>query len=112
MLMASLASGAFDWDTALLIGWVLAAALGLGALWVVVLSDGGAGFNLGKRLLLAVGVLPGIVAAAHWLWMMGTSGHRYEAATWCVWLVLLGGPLVVAGLRLLQLLSWHRDEPA
>jgi hypothetical protein len=112
VLMASVAGGAIDWDTALLLAWVLAAALGLAALWAVVLSDGGPGLHPGTRLVLALGLLLGMVAAARWLWVMGTGAHSYEAATWAVWLVFLGGPFLVASLRLPQLLSWHRDKPA
>ena len=107
--MATVASGALDWATGLLIGWVLAGVLGISALWVAVLSDGAARFSPGSRLVLGVGLLLGIAAAARWIWVMGTNGHRYGAATWIVWLVLLGGPLVIASLRLAQLWSWHRD---
>jgi hypothetical protein len=57
-------------------------------------------------------LLLGTAAAARWIWVMGTNAHRYGAATWTVWLVLLGGPLVVAGLRLAQLWSWRRDAAA
>jgi hypothetical protein len=107
--MATVASGALDWATGLLIGWMLAGVLGITSLWVVVLSDGGEGLSLGSRLVLAVGLLLGMAVAARWIWVMGTNGHRYGAATWTVWLVLLGGPLVIASLRLAQLWSWHRD---
>ena len=104
--MATVAGGALDWAAAVLIGLVLAGVLGITALWVVVLSDGGAGLSLGSRLLLAAGLLLGIAAAARWIWVMGTNEHRYGAETWTLWLVLLGGPLVVASLRLAQL--WPR----
>jgi hypothetical protein len=110
--MATVAGGALDWATGLLIGWVLAGVLGITALWVVVLSDGGGDLSLGSRLVLAVGLLLGMAAAARWIWVMGTNGHRYGAAAWTVWLVLLGGPFVIASLRLTQLWSWHRDGAA
>ena len=106
--MATIAGGALDWATGLLIGWVLAGVLGITALWVVVLSDGGGSLSLGSRLVLAVGLLLGMAVAARWIWVMGTSGHRYGAATWTVWLVLLGGPFVTASLRLTQL--WIRPR--
>ena len=112
LLMGSVAGAAFDWSTALLLGWVLASALGLAALWAVVLSDGGVGLIGGIRLVLSAGLLLGIAAASRWIWIMGTSAHPYGAATWAVWLVCLGGPIVVASLRLAQLLSWQPDEPA
>jgi hypothetical protein len=52
--MATVASGALDSATAVLIGWVLAGVSGNVALWVAVFSDGGAGFRAGSRLALAV----------------------------------------------------------
>ena len=109
--MAAVAGGAVDWAIAVLIGWVLAGVLGITALWVVVLRDGGAGLRLGSRLVLAVGLLLGMAAAARWIWVMGANGHRYGAVTWAVWILLLGGPLVVASFRLAQLGSLHRDGP-
>ena len=110
--MAAVAGGAVDRATVVLIGWVLAGVLGIAALWVVVLSDGAARLGRGGRLVLAVGLLLGIAAAARWLWVMGTGGHRYGAATWTVWLLLLGGPIVVASFRLVQLWSSLRDGAA
>jgi hypothetical protein len=111
-VMAAVASGAVDRATAVLIGWLLAGALGIAALWVVVLSDGAARIGRGARLVLAVGLLLGMAAAARWLWVMGTSGHRYDTATWTVWLLLLSGPLVVASVRLAQLWRSLRDGAA
>jgi len=108
--MTTVAGGTLDWATCLLFGWAMAGVLGTAALWVVVLNDGGAGLGPGRRLMLAVGLLLGMAGAARWIWVMGTNGHRYGAATWAVWLVLLGGPLVVASLRLPQLWNSHRGE--
>jgi hypothetical protein len=102
-VIAAFAGGAIDWATAGLIAWVLAGAVGIAALWVVVLDDGAARLGRGARLRLAVGLLLGMAAAAWWLWWMCTSEHRIEASTWTVWLLLLGGPLVVAGIRLVEL---------
>jgi hypothetical protein len=110
--MAAVAGGAIDRATAVLIGWALGGTLGMVALWVVVLSDGAARLRHRSRLLLAVGLLLGIAAAMRWLWEMGTSGHRYGATTWTVWLLLLGGPIVVASSRLAQLWSSLRDGAA
>jgi hypothetical protein len=106
--MAAVSGGAVDWAIAVLIGWVLAGLLGISALWVVVLSDGAARLSPGSRVVLTVGLLLGMAAAARWIWVMGTNGDRYGAATWTVWLLLLGGPVVVASFRLVQLWSWHR----
>jgi hypothetical protein len=110
--MATVAGGTLDWATAVLVGWALAGVLGIVALWVAVIGDGGAGLRRGSRLTLAVGLLLGMAAAARWIWVMGTNVHRYGAATWTVWLVLLGGPFVVAGVRLVQLGSRRRDAAA
>ena len=110
--MAVIANGAVDRGSAVLFGWILAGVLGIAALWVVVLGDGAGHVGRRSRLLLAIGLLLGMAAAVRWLWVMGTSVHRYGPATWAVWLVLLGGPLVVASLRLAQLLSSLRDKTA
>lgn len=112
MVIAAFAGGGLDWPTALLIGWALAGAVGIAALWVVFLSNDVARLGGGTRLVLTVGLLLGIAAATRWLWTTSTSGHRYGATTWGVWLVLLGGPLVVSALRLVQLWSPRRDGPA
>jgi hypothetical protein len=101
--IAAVAGGSVDWATAKLIGWVLAGALGIAALWVVVLRDGGAGLRPGGRLMLTVGLLLGVAAATRWIWVMRTSGHPYGPATWAVWLLFLGGPILVASFRLVQL---------
>ena len=102
-VLADMAGGAIDRGTAGLILWALAGAVGIMALWVVVLNDGAAGLNQATRLALTVGLLLGIASGARWLWEMSKSVHKYEATTWAVWLVLLGGPLLVATLRLVQL---------
>lgn len=109
-VFAIAAGGAMDRPTAMLIVWALAGTVGIAALWVAVLNDGAARLSQGARVVLSVGLLLGIVAAARWLWVMSTSGHRYGAATWGVWLVLLGGPLVVAAFRLVQLWISPRDR--
>ena len=111
-VMAAVAGGGIDWATAALIGWVLAGVLGIAALWAVVLRDGAAGLSLGSRLVLALGLLLGMAAAARWVWVMGANGVRYGPATWTVWLLLLGGPLVVASSRLAQLWRSLRDGAA
>jgi hypothetical protein len=110
--IAAVARGEIDQATAGLIGWLLAGVLGNAALWVVVLSDRAVRCGPAGRFVLVVGLLLGMGAAARWLWVMGSGGHRYEAVTWIVWLVLLGGPLVVASFRLAQLLSSLRDGSA
>ena len=109
---SAVAGGAINLPTAMLIGWALGGALGIAALWVAVLSDGGANLGQPSRLVLAVGLVLGIAVAGRWLWVMGTNGHRYEATTWTVWVLLLGGPVVVACFRLAQLLSSVRDGSA
>ena len=73
---------------------------------------GAAGLSLGSRLVLALGLLLGMAAAARWVWVMGANGVRYGPATWTVWLLLLGGPLVVASSRLAQLWRSLRDGAA
>ena len=82
--MAAVAGGAVDRATVVLIGWVLAGVLGIAALWVVVLSDGAARLGRGGRLVLAVGLLLGIAAAARWLWVMGAllSPPTKVVSTW------------------------------
>jgi hypothetical protein len=113
---SAVAGGAINLATAMLIGWALGGALGgalgIAALWVAVLSDGGANLGQPSRLVLAIGLVLGMAVAARWLWVMGTNGHRYEATTWAVWVLLLGGPVVVACLRLTQLWSSARDGSA
>jgi hypothetical protein len=101
--IAALASGAIEPAIVILIGWVVIGVLAIAALWLVVLSDGAVNRGRRVRFVLAAGLLLGIAAAARWFWTMGTSSHRYGAATWLVWLLLLGGPVLVASLRLKQL---------
>jgi hypothetical protein len=108
-VLAAASGGAIHLATATLIAWALAGAAGIAALWVAVLSDGTAGNGPRARLTLTLGLLLGMAAAARWVWVMCTSGHRYGAVTWAVWLALLGGPLVVAGFRLAQL--WGSPHP-
>jgi hypothetical protein len=110
--IAAVAGGAINWATAMLIGWALGGALGIAALWVAVLSDSGASLGHPSRLVLAVGLLLGMAVATRWLWVMATSGHRYDATTWTVWLLLLGGPLAIACFRLAQLCGSFRDGSA
>jgi hypothetical protein len=45
-----------------------------------------------------------LLAAGRWLWTLVAGGHRYDAVTWVVWLVLLVGPLVLGSYYLVQLL--------
>jgi len=103
--LAVIRGGAVDWATIVLVGWVIAGMLGIATLWVVVLTEATATSGRNRRLLLSLGLLLGMAAALRWLWVMGTGRHRYGAGTWAVWLLLLGGPLVVAGARLARLWS-------
>jgi len=103
--LAVVSGGAMNLATAMLIAWALAGAVGIAALWVVVLSGNAANLGRSARVVLSVALLLGLSAAMRWIWVTWTSGHRYGAMTWAVWLLLLGGPIVVAGLRLAQLWS-------
>ena len=105
---AAFAAGSLDQPTALLIAWALAGVVGIAALWVVVLCDGPVGLRPTARPVLTIGMLLGMAAAVRWLWWMFARGHMTDPAGWAVWLVLLGGPLVVAGLRLAQMWGSRR----
>jgi hypothetical protein len=109
MVLAEIAGGAIDWALAGQIFWALAGAAGIVALWVVVINDGGAGLRPGTRIALTVGLLLGITSAVRWLSLTSTSGHKYDAKTWAVWIVLLAGPLVVGSLRVVQLWKPPQD---
>ena len=108
MVMAEIAGGTMDWALAGQIFWALAGVAGVAALWVVVLGNGSARLAGNSRLAITAGLLLGILSAVRWLWWASTSGHRYDAATWAVWLALLAGPLLVASTRLTQLWSPSR----
>ena len=87
-----------------------AASAGVVALWAIVLNDG-VRLPWRSRIAITLGLLLGMVSAVRWLSsMMGR--HSYGASTWAVWIVLLGGPLVVGSLRLVQLwISPQRNGP-
>ena len=110
MGFAEVARGAMDWALNEQIFWALAAAAGVVALWAIVLNDG-ARLPWRSRIAITLGLLLGMVSAVRWLSsMMGR--HSYGASTWAVWIVLLGGPLVVGSLRLVQLwISPQRNGP-
>jgi hypothetical protein len=108
--LAVVASGVIDQSSVALIGCVVAGVIGVGALWAVVLSDGALRYDRVNRFVIAGGLLLGIIAAARWLWVMGSSGHRYGSVTWIVWLLLLSGPLIVASFRLVELWSSFRGR--
>jgi hypothetical protein len=89
----------------MILGWVIAAGIGVLALWLVTLAEEPATLRkYPTRWLLAAGLLVGLVAAGRWLWVMAASGHSYDAATWGVWLGLLIGPVVLGSYYLFQLL--------
>jgi hypothetical protein len=88
----------------MLLGWVTAAGLGVGALWVAVLASPASMKRSRNRGWLIAGLFGGLVAAGRWLWLMGNRGHNYDLLTWSVWFVLLGGPLVLGSHYLVQLL--------
>jgi hypothetical protein len=89
----------------LMVAWVAAAAVGVLALWLVVLEEGPATVRHGStRWWLAGGLALGLLAAGRWLWVMGVGGHRYDWPTWGVWLALLAGPLVLGSYYLIQLM--------
>ena len=103
VVFSIIVSGTVDRMTSILLVWVTAATLGSAALVVVVLLDGARRVSAWGRLLLASGLLLGVAGAGRFLWTSWTSGYRYGALSWVVWLYLLGGPVVIAGLRLVQL---------
>ena len=88
----------------MLLSWVTAAGLGVGALWVAVLVSPTTLKRSRNRWWLVAGLLGGLVAALRWLWLMASRGHNYDLLTWSVWIVLLGGPLVLGSHYLVQLL--------
>jgi len=108
--LAAFARRSVDLDTALDLGWVAAATFGLGTLWILVLRDRGSGLSLPARVLSTAGLLLGMGAAARWIWFMAKAGHAYEASTWIVWGLLTGGPLLVAGARLVGLWAGTRRD--
>ena len=103
VVVAMITNGAIDRMTATLVVWVTAATLGSASLVVVVLLDEARRVSAWGRLVLASGLLLGVAGAGRLLWTSWTSRYRYGALSWVVWLYLLGGPVVIAGLRLVQL---------
>jgi len=85
-----------------LLGWVMAAGLGVGALWIAVLASPATLRRTRNRWWLVAGLLVGLLAAGRWLWLMASRGHSYDLLTWTVWLVLLGGPLLLGSYYLAQ----------
>jgi hypothetical protein len=94
-----------------LIAWVAAAALGMASLWALVIEPEERP-TAGLRVLLAAGLLVGIVAALTWLYVMGSGRTAYDAQTWLVWIVALGGPLIVAVRHLILIAAAWRAAPA
>ena len=74
--------------------WVLSAALGMAALWVSVLARKMVAHKSRARVLLAVCLLCGSVAAILWLYVM--SRASYDVKTWAIWGGFLAGPLIVS----------------
>jgi len=76
--------------------WVVAAGIGVLALWVAVLADSPAALRAAAgRWWLAAGLGIGVVAASRWMWLLATGTHATDASGWALWLVLLAGPLVL-----------------
>jgi hypothetical protein len=89
----------------LILAWILAAAVGVLALWLAALAEPPTALkHAPHRRWLAVGLLVGLVAAVRWLAVMAAHGHSYDALTWAVWLLLLGGPVVMGAAYLVFLL--------
>ena len=91
-------------SAAMLLGWVMAAGVGVMALWVTVLASPATLKQSHKRWWLVAGLLVGLLAAARWLWLMAGRGHNYDLLTWGVWFGLLGGPLLLGSYYLVRLL--------
>jgi hypothetical protein len=96
-------------STGMVLAWVAAAAVGVLALWVVVLEEPAAALKQAPaRRWLTAGLLIGLLAAGRWLWAMAAGGHSYGTLTWAVWLVLLAGPCVLGSYYLVLLLRRWR----
>lgn len=109
------ASADARWTTVVTTGpillWVAAAAVGVLALWMVVLAEAPAVLRQGPaRWWLAAGLFLGGLAAGRWLWFIATAGHSYDLVTWAVWLVMLLGPLVLGTYYLAALLRRYRAQ--
>jgi hypothetical protein len=90
---------------------MLAGGAGLFALWTTLLSgesiERTAGW--GVRAILAAGLGVGIAAAAWWLWTIRADLASDLPTRW-TWLLMLGGPMLVAARRLGALLfGWRRS---
>ena len=93
------------------LAWVVAAAVGVLALWVVVLRDPQPETRPARvRWWLPAGLFVGLLAAGRWLWTMSAGGTTYGAQTWGVWLGLLAGPLVMGSYYFVRLLL-RKEEP-
>jgi len=98
-------------STGAILVWIAAAAVGVLALWIVVLAEPDVTSRQpGARWALTAGLLIGVIAAARWLGMMATSRHHYEVSTWAFWLAMLLGPIVVAFYYVVALVrdTWRR----
>jgi cellobiose-specific phosphotransferase system component IIC len=87
-----------------LLGWVMAAGLGVGALWIAVLASPATLKRTRNRWWLVAGLFVGLLAAGRWFWLMASRAHNYDLLTWGVWFILLGGPLALGSHYLVQLL--------
>ena len=86
-------------STGMVLAWIGAAAVGVLALWVVVLAEPPAALRQAPaRWWLAAGLLVGLLAGGRALWALAGGGHSYDTLTWVVWLVLLVGPVVLGRL--------------
>jgi hypothetical protein len=90
--------------SALILGWVIAAGIGVLALWLVTLAEEPTLRKYPARWPLATGLLIGLIAAGRWLWVMALSGDSYDAGTWALWLGLLIGPVTLGSYYLIRLL--------
>jgi hypothetical protein len=91
--------------TGVILAWIVAATLGVLALWAIVLEENPAFLRQpAVRWPLVMALALGLMAAARWIWTMVASRHSYGAMTWAVWLALLVGPIVLGAYHLAGLL--------
>ncbi len=83
-------------STGVILVWIAAAAVGLLALWIVVLAYADASRQPRARWMLAAALLVGVIAATRWLWVMAAGRHHYDVGTWAFWLAMLLGPIALA----------------
>ena len=78
------------------LAWIAGAAVGLLALWIMVLAEPTMSTRPPlARWVLTAALMAGVVAAGRWLWVMAASRHDYDTRTWALWLVMLVGPIVL-----------------